>query len=96
MNNHLGASYVLRENYSVNPEMNSMNPAGEPRCCVDPRLTKREHFAVFALFRQRIPRNLTFLPVNFLAWCGVAFVVFWVRMGIYEKVGRALVMTLST
>jgi hypothetical protein len=79
----------------MNPAENSMNPAGELRCCVDPRLAKREHFAVSALFRQRIPRNLTFLQVNFLAWCGVAFVLFWVRLGIYESVGRALVITFS-
>lgn len=78
----------------MNPAENSMNPAEEPRCRVDPGLGRREHFAVFALFRQGIPRNLTFLQVNFLVWCGVAFVLFWVRLGIYENIGRALVVTL--
>jgi hypothetical protein len=50
---------------------------------------------VFDAFRKRYFYQLTFLQLNFLAWCGIAVILFWIRLVIYKDVTRALVVTLG-
>lgn len=45
--------------------------------------------------RKKYPCHPAFLQLNFLAWSGVAAILFWVRLVIYNDVARALVITLG-
>ena len=45
--------------------------------------------------RKRYFHQPAFLPLNFLVWCGVAAILFWVRFVIYKDLTRALVITLG-
>ena len=50
---------------------------------------------MFDAFRKRYFYQPTFLQLNFLAWCGIAVILFWVRWVIYKDLTRALVITLG-
>ncbi len=50
---------------------------------------------MFDAFRKRYFYQTTFLQLNFLAWCGIAVILFWVRFVIYKDLTRALVVTLG-
>jgi hypothetical protein len=56
---------------------------------------RHQHDRVFDAFRKRYFYQLTFLQLNFLAWCGIAVILFWVRWVIYKDLTRALVITLG-
>jgi hypothetical protein len=62
---------------------------------VDLRLERHQHGRVFDVFRKRYIYQPTFLRLNFLAWCGIAVILFWVRFVIYKDLTRALVITLG-
>jgi two-component system LytT family sensor kinase len=81
--------------HSANPAKNSLNPTVEALCRVDPPPTRREHGFVFDAIRKRYFQQPAFLPLNFLVWCGVAAILFWVRFVIYKDLTRALVITLG-
>jgi two-component system LytT family sensor kinase len=51
---------------------------------------------VFDAFRKRYFSQPSFLQLNFLAWCGIAVILFWVRFVIYKDLTRALVITLGS
>lgn len=79
----------------MNQAKNSLNWTVEAVCRVDPRLAKRENGAVFDAAHKRLFHQTSFLQLNFLVWCGVAAILFWVRLVIYKDVTRALVITLG-
>jgi hypothetical protein len=56
---------------------------------------RHQHDRVFDTFRKRYFYQTTFLQLNFLAWCGIAVILFWVRWVIYKDLTRALVITLG-
>ena len=56
---------------------------------------RHQHGCVFDGFRKRYFYQPTFLQLNFLAWCGIAVILFWVRWVIYKDLTRALVITLG-
>ncbi len=99
MRSFIGANsrllHSLNQHHSANRVKNSLNPAAAALCRVDPRLARREHGAVFDAARKRLFQQPSFLQLNFLAWCGVAFILFWVRLVIYKDVTRALAVTLG-
>ncbi len=80
---------------SANPAKNSLNPKVEALCRVDPAPTKREHGLVLDAVRKKFFHQPAFLPLNFLVWCGVAAILFWVRFVIYKDLTRTLVITLG-
>lgn len=50
---------------------------------------------MFDAFRKRYFYQPSFLQLNFLVWCGVAAILFWVRFVIYKDLTRALVITVG-
>jgi len=62
---------------------------------VDLRFMRHQHGRVFDAFCKRYFYQPTFLQLNFLAWCGIAVILFWVRFVIYKDLTRAFVITLG-
>lgn len=83
------------EHHSVNPAKNSLNRALGSPWRVDLQLMMHQHGRVFDAFRKRYFNQPTFLQFNFLVWCGIAVILFWVRLVIYKDLSRALLITLS-
>ena len=50
---------------------------------------------MFDAFRKKYFCQPSFLQLNFLAWCGIAVILFWVRFVIYKDLSRALVITVG-
>ena len=80
---------------SANAAENSLNWTVEAVFRVDPSLARREHGPVFVAACKRLFQQPSFLQLNFLAWCGIAVILFWGRFVIYKDLSRAIVITLG-
>ena len=83
------------ERDSVNPAKNSLKIVWYTSCPVDQRLFSHQSGQVIDAIRKRYFSQPSFLQLNFLTWCAIAAVLFWIRFVIYKDLTRALTVTLG-